>query len=74
MSVAGNEQVKLVATGLNNLAVATVIAGFIGPVVALGSAATPRTDAVAIAASFVWLLVGVILHLCGRLILLRIKE
>jgi hypothetical protein len=40
----------------------------------LGSAATPRTDAVAIAARFVWLLVGVIPHLCGRLILLRIKE
>jgi hypothetical protein len=49
-----NEQTKLTATAVNNVAVAFVIAGFVGPAVAVGygSEAMP-TDAVAIAASLV---------------------
>ncbi len=70
MSLVHNEQTKLTATAINNVAVAFVIAGFVGPAVALGygSEAMPR-DAVAIAASLVWLFVGFTLPLIGKLIL-----
>jgi hypothetical protein len=75
VSLAVNEQVKLTATALNSLAVATVIAGLLSPIVALGNAEpSQRIDSVAVTASFVWLLIGVILHLCGRLTLLGVEE
>jgi hypothetical protein len=35
VSIVHNEQTKPTATALNNVAVATVIAGFLGPIVAL---------------------------------------
>ncbi|GEO13497.1 hypothetical protein [Microvirga aerophila] len=70
MSLVHNEQTKLTATALNNIAVAFVIAGFVGPVVALGygSDALPR-GGIAIAVSFIWLFVGFILHSIAKLIL-----
>ena len=58
VSVVHNEQTKLTATALNNVAVATVIAGFLGPIIALRSEGTPRMDEVAIVASVAWLLIG----------------
>jgi MFS-type transporter involved in bile tolerance (Atg22 family) len=70
-----NEQTKLTATALNNLAVATIIAGFLSPIVALRlDAASPRADDIAVVTSLVWLLLGWILHLVARLVLLRLKE
>ncbi len=53
---------------------AFVIAGFVWPAVALGfgSDALPK-DSLAILASVVWLFVGFILHLIGKLILTGLK-
>ena len=70
MSLIHNEQTKLTATALNNVAVAFVIAGFVGPVVAVGYGTEAMArDAVAIIVSIVWLLVGFILHSIAKLIL-----
>jgi hypothetical protein len=70
LSLVHNEQTKLTATALNNIAVAFVIAVFVGPVVALGygSDALPRGE-IAVAVSFIWLFVGFILHSIAKLIL-----
>jgi len=70
VSLIHNEQTKLTATALNNVAVAFVIAGFVGPVVAVGYGTEAMArDAVAIIVSIVWLLVGFILHSIAKLIL-----
>jgi hypothetical protein len=74
VSVIHNEQTKLTATALNNVAVATVIAGFLGPILALRlDSAGVQADAVAVVASVAWLFVGWILHLVARLVLLGLK-
>jgi hypothetical protein len=74
----------LTATALNNVAVAFVIAGFVGPMVAVGygsaamaavgygSAAMAR-DGIAILVSIIWLFIGFILHSIARLILRDLK-
>ena len=64
----------MTATALNNVAVAFVIAGFVGPMVAVGygSAAMAR-DGIAILGSIIWLFVGLILHSMARLILRDLK-
>ena len=74
MSLVNNEQTKLTATALNNVAVAFVIAGFVGPMVAVGygSAAMAR-DGIAILVSIIWLFVGFIRHSIARLILRDLK-
>jgi hypothetical protein len=74
LSLVHNEQTKLTATALNNVAVAFVIAGFVGPMVAVGygSAAIAR-DGIAILVSIIWLFVGFILHSIARLILRDLK-
>ena len=74
MSLVHNEQTKLTATALNNVAVAFVIAGFVGPMVAVGyrSAAMAR-DGIAILVSIIWLFIGFILHSIARLILRDLK-
>jgi hypothetical protein len=75
LGVVHNEQTKLTATALNNIAVATVIAGFLGPVLALRlDSATVQADAITVLASATWLLAGWILHLVARLVLLGLKE
>jgi hypothetical protein len=73
LGVVHNEQTKLTATALNNIAVAFVIAGFIGPLVAYGFGSTtlPPTLPTAVI-SLSWFLTGLILHLIARLILLRL--
>ena len=73
MTVIDNEQTKLTATALNNVAVAFIIAGFVGPAVAVGYGTMPFPNTgVTVLLSVVWLLIGVILHLIGRLVLLRL--
>jgi hypothetical protein len=74
VSLIHNEQTKLTATALNNVAVAFVIAGFVGPMVAVGygSEAMAR-DSIAILVSIIWLFVGFILHPTGKLILRDLK-
>ena len=74
MSIVHNEQTKLTATALNNVAVATVIAGFLGPIVALVlDSRSVQTDSIAVLTSATWLFVGWILHLVARLVLLGLK-
>jgi hypothetical protein len=74
LSLVHNEQTKLTATALNNVAVAFVIAGFVGPMVAVGygSAAMAR-DGIAILVSIIWLFIEFILHSIARLILRDLK-
>ncbi len=74
MSLVHNEQTKLTATALNNVAVAFVIAGFVGPMVAVSySSAAMARDEIAILVSIIWLFVGFIRHSIARLILRDLK-
>ena len=74
MSLVHNEQTKLTATALNNVAVAFVIAGFVGPMVAVGyGSAAMAKDGIAILVSIIWIFVGFILHSIARLILRDLK-
>jgi hypothetical protein len=74
LSLVHNEQTKLTATALNNVAVAFVIAGFVGPMVAVGyGSAAMAKDGIAILVSIIWLFVGFILHSIARLILRDLK-
>ena len=74
MSLVHNEQTKLTATALNNVAVAFVIAGFVGPMVAVGyGSAAMAKDGIAILVSIIWPFVGFILHSIARLILRDLK-
>ncbi len=71
---ARNEQVKLMATALNNLGIAFVVSGIIVPIVALAyQSSLPRTNYWA-AFALVWLAFGVGFHLSGRAALRRIEE
>jgi hypothetical protein len=73
MSLIHNEQTKLTATALNNIAVAFIIAGFVAPVVGLGQRLDAPGDVLSIVLSVIWLGTGSILHLCARLVLRRLK-
>jgi hypothetical protein len=74
MNLIHSKQTKLTATALNNVAVAFVIAGFVGPIMALGygPAAMP-SDVVAIVVSIIWLSVGFVLHVIAKLVLRDLK-
>jgi hypothetical protein len=72
VSLVDNEQTKLTATALNNIAVAFVIAGVVAPVVQYGGT-QPLLSAAPIAFSLIWLLAGEILHLFARRVLRRLK-
>ena len=75
VSLIDNEQTKLTATALNNVAVAFGIAGFVGPAVAFGFGASTLPDnGITVAMAICWVLIGTILHLCARLLLLRLRE
>jgi hypothetical protein len=69
MSLVHNEQTKLTATALNNVAVAFVIAGFVAPVVGFGQTLSAPDNAIPVLFSLVWLLTGLVLHLAARLVL-----
>lgn len=68
MSATRNEQTKLLATAINNVAVAFVVLGFVTPVVAVsfGAASAPilRTDSALF--MLVWLCAGFTLHWVAR--------
>ena len=73
MSLVYNEQTKLTATALNNVAVALIVAGFVAPVVGFANSLEFRLG-VASTTTFtaIWLATGLILHVTARLIL-RLK-
>ncbi len=63
-----NERLKLLATALNNLALAFVVAGYIGPVVSGTVPGSPRA-----VVTVAWLAFGVALHSAGQWILGRLR-
>ena len=69
-----NERLKLLATALNNMAVATIITAVIAPVVTLfnGSTGTAVTIWWAFG-SAVWILAGLGLHLAAQGVLGRLR-
>jgi hypothetical protein len=75
MSLINNEQVKLTATAVNNIAVAFIIGGFVTPALGLFQ----QTPLAAIADvppwmfGVAWVLTGLILHLGARLSLHGLK-
>jgi hypothetical protein len=75
MSVIHNERTKLTATLLNNLAVASIVAGGLSPLAAFAYGLTPlHRDAWIIGLlSAVWILAGTALHLIARAILGRMQ-
>lgn len=64
MRAVENEQAKLLATALNNVAVACVVIGFVTPMTALSSgvasAQVARIDTLSF--SLLWLSIGITLH------------
>ena len=70
-----NEQTKLLATSLNNLGIATVVAGSIGPLIAKTYGAANANGFVLPALlAFVYLVAGVALMLIARLVLKDLVE
>jgi len=75
VSAVHNEQTKLLATALNNVAVAFVVVGFVTPVIALSfgvSNAPPFQSATALFV-VLWLSTGVCLHWAARRALRSLK-
>jgi hypothetical protein len=70
-----NEQTKLLATGLNNVAVAFVVIGGVTPVTAMsfGVASAPSLSFGTVAFATVWLSAGVAVHWAARRALRSLK-
>lgn len=74
MSLVHNERIKLLATALNNTAVATVITAIVGPTVGiLNGAANPGITAWWVFSGVLWFLAGIGLHLVGQGALGRLR-
>jgi len=75
MTAASNEQTKLLATAINNVAVSFVVIGFVTPVVAVSfggpAGVIQRVENVVFA--FAWLCTGFVLPWTARQILRGIK-
>ncbi len=74
MSLIHNERIKLLATALNNMAVATVITAVVGPTVGiLNGVSSPAITAWWVLSGLLWFLAGIGLHLVGQGALGRLK-
>ena len=74
MSLVHNERTKYLATLLNTVAAATIVAGVIAPIVAFTFGVPgPISGRFALLISAVWLLTGVALHYVVRRILGRLQ-
>ena len=75
LSQVHNEQTKLLATGLNNVAVACIVIGVVTPISAMsfGVASAPPLSFRAGAFAVIWLMAGGCLHWCARHALRRLK-
>ena len=75
MSAANVEQTKLLATAIDNVAVAFIVIGFVTPITAasfnLGGVGPLRSDTAML--TVVWLFAGIGIHLIARHILRGIK-
>ena len=75
MSPVDNERIKLLAAALNNIAVATIVAGIVGPAAGVSyglSGAGPNRWW--FVAGIIWFLAGVGLHYSAQQVLRRLKE
>ena len=75
MSLIHNERTKLLATALNNTAVATVVTAIVAPIVGFlygspSATATRWWPLIGIA----WLLVGIGLHMLAQIVLGKLKQ
>ena len=69
-----NERIKYLATLVNTVASATIVAGVIAPLIAFTYGVSgPGGGRVAIAISLVWLFTGAALHYAVRIILGRLR-
>jgi hypothetical protein len=75
MSLVANERWKLTATALNSIAVATMAAGVVAPLVAVSyGVSTAPGSAFFVAMGAVWLFAAVCIHIVARAILGGLKE
>ena len=72
-AVIRNEKRKLAATALNNIAVATVVAGLVAPVIALGYQFSTPHGRYWLAFPVLWLLAACIIHQIARRQLERLE-
>ena len=75
MKLVYNERIKLLATALNNMAVATVVTAVVGPTVGILNG-TPGAAITAwwVLSGVLWFLAGIGLHLLGQGVLGRLKR
>jgi len=73
MSLVQNERTKLLATALNNTAVAIVITAVIGPIAGYLNGVTTLTGPLSFFFGALWFLVGVVLHIVAQVILGRLR-
>ncbi|GJE48510.1 hypothetical protein GOFOIKOB_1541 [Methylobacterium tardum] len=75
MSAVHNEQTKLLATALNNVAVAFAVIGFVTPITAMsfGIANAPVLRPATAFFATIWLCAAIGLHLIGRRVLRSIR-
>jgi hypothetical protein len=74
MSLVHNERIKLVATALNNTAVATLVTAVIAPVAALLYGSVVIASAWWPLLGLAWIFAGSSLHVTAQLTLGRLKE
>jgi hypothetical protein len=76
MTVVHNERTKLTATGINNIAVACIVAGSLSPIVAFAYGLNvPHQEVWKFALIEVaWISVGLTLHMIARAVRGRIKS
>lgn len=75
MNATHNEQTKLLATGINNIAVAFIVIGVVTPITAVsfGIAAAPAPSLATAFFAAVWFCAGVGLHILARRALRSLK-
>jgi hypothetical protein len=69
MHTVHNARVQLLATALNNVALAFIVAGFVAPVV---SGQLQRADRALV--TFAWIAFGVGLHFSAQMVLGRLRQ
>lgn len=74
MSLVHNERIKLAATALNNLGVATLATGIVAPAIGfLYGTANPETHGWWLLIGVAWLLAGAALHFMAQIVLGRLR-
>jgi hypothetical protein len=69
MHTVHNARIQLLATGLNNFALAFIVAGFVAPAVSGQLQSGGR-----ILVTLAWIGFGIVLHVSGQLVLGRLRQ